>query len=91
MEELNGQVANLAAENVRLRASEISLAAQLKKERKRNNHIVQQAEHVVSPYYKPPASDIHVYTGWLPHAPPGKHAGFPGSTHTRRYTDWFYL
>jgi len=47
VEELNGQVANLAAENVRLRASEISLAAQLKKEKKRNNHIVQQAEHVV--------------------------------------------
>jgi len=48
VEELNAQVSTLYVENLRLRASEISLAAQLKREKERSHRVVEQAEKVVS-------------------------------------------
>ncbi|KAF8503061.1 hypothetical protein BU17DRAFT_71822 [Hysterangium stoloniferum] len=47
VEDLNTQVSTLYAENLRLRASEISLASQLKKERKKTQKIMEQAENVI--------------------------------------------
>ncbi|KIJ31844.1 hypothetical protein M422DRAFT_36101 [Sphaerobolus stellatus SS14] len=47
VEELNAQVSTLYVENLRLRASEISLATQLKRERGRSRRIVLQAEKAV--------------------------------------------
>ncbi|THG97634.1 hypothetical protein EW026_g4404 [Hermanssonia centrifuga] len=44
IEELNAQISTLYVENLRLRASEIALATQLKKERERSRMIVVEAE-----------------------------------------------
>ncbi|KAI0062149.1 hypothetical protein BV25DRAFT_1826018 [Artomyces pyxidatus] len=44
IEELNAQISTLYVENLRLRASEIALAAQLKKERDRSQRIMADAE-----------------------------------------------
>ncbi|EKM56137.1 uncharacterized protein PHACADRAFT_174307 [Phanerochaete carnosa HHB-10118-sp] len=44
IEELNAQISTLYVENLRLRASEIALAAQLKKEREKSRKILEDAE-----------------------------------------------
>ncbi|GJJ11764.1 hypothetical protein Clacol_006002 [Clathrus columnatus] len=47
VEELNVQLSTLYTENLRLRASEVSLKTQLKKERQRSQKIIIQTEHAV--------------------------------------------
>ncbi|KAF8061815.1 hypothetical protein FPV67DRAFT_297670 [Lyophyllum atratum] len=44
IEELNGQISTLYVENLRLRASEIALAAQLKREREKSRKVMADAE-----------------------------------------------
>ncbi|CCM04543.1 uncharacterized protein FIBRA_06724 [Fibroporia radiculosa] len=44
IEELNAQISTLYVENLRLRASEIALASQLKRERERSSKIIAEAE-----------------------------------------------
>lgn len=48
IEELNAHISTLYVENLRLRASEIALASQLKKERDRSQRIMADAEAAVS-------------------------------------------
>lgn len=48
IEELNEQISTLYVENLRLRASEIALASQLKRERERSRKIITDAEAAVS-------------------------------------------
>lgn len=48
IEELNAQISTLYVENLRLRASEIALSSQLKKERERSRKIIADAEAAVS-------------------------------------------
>ena len=50
IEELNAQISALHVENLRLRASEIALGLQLKKEREKSQRIIADAESAVSPY-----------------------------------------
>lgn len=47
VEELNAQVSTLYVENLRLRASEISLVSQLKKEKERTQRMMNEAEYAV--------------------------------------------
>ena len=47
IEELNAQISTLYVENLRLRASEIALSAQLKKEREKSRKIIAEAEAAV--------------------------------------------
>jgi hypothetical protein len=47
VEELNAQISSLYVENLRLRASEISLASQLKKEKENSQRVVDEAESAV--------------------------------------------
>lgn len=47
IEELNAQISTLYVENLRLRASEIALAAQLKKEREKSRKVLSDAENAV--------------------------------------------
>ena len=49
IEELNAQISTLYVENLRLRASEIALAAQLKKEREKSRKVITEAENAVCP------------------------------------------
>jgi len=49
IEELNAQISALYVENLRLRASEIALATQLKKERERSQRMMADAESAVCP------------------------------------------
>jgi hypothetical protein len=55
IEELNAQISALHVENLRLRASEIALGSQLKKEREKSQRILADAESAVSPHFYPPA------------------------------------
>jgi len=57
IEELNAQISTLYVENLRLRASEIALTAQLKKEQDKSRKIMADAEAAVSITYleHPPA------------------------------------
>lgn len=48
IEELNAQISTLYVENLRLRASEIALNSQLKKEREKSRKIIADAEAAVS-------------------------------------------
>lgn len=48
IEELNAQISTLYVENLRLRASEIALTAQLKKEREKSRKILTDTEAAVS-------------------------------------------
>lgn len=48
IEELNAQISTLYVENLRLRASEIALASQLKKEREKSRRIIADTEAAVS-------------------------------------------
>lgn len=48
IEELNAQISTLYVENLRLRASEIALASQLKKEREKSRKIIADTEAAVS-------------------------------------------
>jgi hypothetical protein len=48
IEELNAQLSTLYVENLRLRASEIALSAQLKREREKSRKIMAGAEDAVS-------------------------------------------
>ena len=48
IEELNAQISTLYVENLRLRASEIALTSQLKKEREKSRKILADAETAVS-------------------------------------------
>lgn len=48
IEELNAQISDLHVENLRLRASEIALSAQLKKEREKSRRVLADAEAAVS-------------------------------------------
>ena len=56
IEELNAQISDLHVENLRLRASEIALSAQLKKEREKSRRVLADAEAAVSV----PAADQNV-------------------------------
>jgi hypothetical protein len=47
IEELNAQISSLYVENLRLRASEIALTAQLKKEREKSRRVMADAEMAV--------------------------------------------
>lgn len=47
IEELNAQISTLYVENLRLRASEIALAAQLKREREKSRKVMNDAEAAV--------------------------------------------
>lgn len=47
IEELNTEISTLYTENLRLRASEIALAAQLKREREKSRKILSDAEAAV--------------------------------------------
>ena len=47
IEELNAQISTLYVENLRLRASEIALVAQLKKEREKSRRVMADAEAAV--------------------------------------------
>lgn len=49
IEELNAQISTLYVENLRLRASEIALTAQLKKERDKSRKIMADTEAAVRP------------------------------------------
>ncbi len=51
IEELNAQISALHVENLRLRASEIALGSQLKKEREKSQRIIADAESAVSPHF----------------------------------------
>jgi hypothetical protein len=51
IEELNAQISALHVENLRLRASEIALGSQLKKEREKSQRIITDAESAVSPHF----------------------------------------
>lgn len=51
IEDLNAQISALHVENLRLRASEIALGSQLKKERERSQRIIADAESAVSPQF----------------------------------------
>jgi hypothetical protein len=51
IEELNAQISALHVENLRLRASEISLGSQLKKEKEKSQRIITDAESAVSPNF----------------------------------------
>ena len=55
IEELNAQISALHVENLRLRASEIALGSQLKKEREKSQRILADAESAVSPHFYLPA------------------------------------
>ncbi|KAJ3773224.1 hypothetical protein FB446DRAFT_733673 [Lentinula raphanica] len=48
IEELNAQISTLYTENLRLRASEINLAAQLKREREKSRKVIAETEAAVS-------------------------------------------
>lgn len=48
IEELNAHISTLYVENLRLRASEIALASQLKREREKCQRIMAEAESAVS-------------------------------------------
>ncbi|KAJ3527784.1 hypothetical protein NM688_g8081 [Phlebia brevispora] len=50
IEELNAQISTLYVENLRLRASEIALTSQLKKEREKSRKIIADAEAAVSTF-----------------------------------------
>lgn len=50
IEELNAQISTLYNENLRLRASEIALCSQLKREREKSKKVLSDAEAAVSPY-----------------------------------------
>ena len=54
IEELNAQISTLYVENLRLRASEIALTSQLKKEREKSRKILGDAETAVSAPYRMP-------------------------------------
>ena len=60
IEELNAQISALHVENLRLRASEIALGSQLKKEREKSQRIMTDAESAVRfhPFPDPPI--LHV-------------------------------
>lgn len=47
IEELNAQISTLYVENLRLRASEIALAAQLKREREKSRKVMAETEAAV--------------------------------------------
>lgn len=47
IEELNAQISTLYTENIRLRASEINLAAQLKWEREKSRKVIAETEAAV--------------------------------------------
>lgn len=47
IEELNAQISTLYVENLRLRASEIALASQLKKEREKSRKVIADTEAAV--------------------------------------------
>ncbi|KAH9978470.1 hypothetical protein BJV74DRAFT_859380 [Russula compacta] len=51
IEDLNAQISALHVENLRLRASEIALESQLKKERERSQRIIADAESAVSHHF----------------------------------------
>jgi hypothetical protein len=51
IEELNAQISALHVENLRLRASEIALGSQLKKEREKSQRIIADAESAVSTHF----------------------------------------
>jgi hypothetical protein len=61
IEELNAQISTLYVENLRLRASEIALSAQLKKEREKSRKIIAEAENAVSLLRSPPL-DVYPLT-----------------------------
>lgn len=48
IEELNAQISELYVENLRLRSSEISLAAQLYREKEKSRRLMHEAESAVS-------------------------------------------
>lgn len=50
IEELNAQISTLYVENLRLRASEIALCSQLKKEKEKSRKILSDTETAVRPY-----------------------------------------
>ncbi|KAI0074699.1 hypothetical protein K474DRAFT_1665142 [Panus rudis PR-1116 ss-1] len=52
IEELNAQISSLYVENLRLRASEIALSAQLKKEREKTRKIIADAEAATTNFMK---------------------------------------
>ncbi|KAH8100368.1 hypothetical protein BXZ70DRAFT_939200 [Cristinia sonorae] len=52
VEELNAQISTLYVENLRLRASEIALVAQLKKEREKSRRVMSDAEAAVHNFMK---------------------------------------
>lgn len=47
IEDLNAQISTLYVENLRLRASEIALVAQLKREREKSQKVIDEAEAAV--------------------------------------------
>ena len=49
IEELNAQISTLYVENLRLRASEIALTSQLKKEKEKSQKILADTESAVCP------------------------------------------
>ena len=51
IEELNAQISALHVENLRLRASEIALGSQLKKEKEKSQRIITDAESAVSAHF----------------------------------------
>ncbi len=51
IEELNAQISALYVENLRLRASEIALGSQLKKEKEKSQRIITDAESAVSTHF----------------------------------------
>lgn len=51
IEELNAQISMLCVENLRLRASEIALASQLKREREQSRKVLADAEAAVAVFY----------------------------------------
>lgn len=59
IEELQAQISTLYVENLRLRASEIALAAQLKKEQEKSRKILADAEAAVRPPARDMYSDTH--------------------------------
>ena len=68
IEELNAQISSLYVENLRLRASEIALTSQLKKEREKSKKILADAESAVRLFDSlyPNLSDVH-HEGPHPH------------------------
>jgi len=73
IEELNAQISALHVENLRLRASEIALGTQLKKEREKSQRIIADAESAVSPHFHPLSTsqssgglyDVLFFITWL--------------------------